>query len=119
MFSERSNYSRLMADAFPMPSIAEFRAMSADDFERFWRLYAASFTLSPADLERSIALKRAGWEVQTVSFNPISLWRWDWISPPQRPKIVVEHMMEAYRTMMIDTTGVDPDRPTVGTPDGR
>lgn len=42
-----------------MPSAVELRAMSAEEFEMFIRLYDAGFKLSPVDLHRSIALKRA------------------------------------------------------------
>lgn len=56
---------------FPLPTIADFRAMPPDDFERFWRMYRAAF---PPDKgkARSITialnLRLKGWEI--VSCRP-------------------------------------------------
>jgi hypothetical protein len=99
-----------------MPTVDDFQAMDAQQFESFWTMYSACHrAFSPVDLKRSIALKHAGWlplgNFRNAHYAAL-LWTWYWQPPGES---VRKQMMHAYREMMKAKTGVDPDDPHCGT----
>ena len=77
--------------SFPYPTAAEFNAMTVEQFEMFWKTWAAMFPegdhenavyLYRNDVRNAVTLKRAGWtcEFDAAAHN---LMAWSW----RRPRI--------------------------------